>query len=230
MLYMNFFFTISLILLLNTPKAFATTWLHSDIEQFAQTYLEKNLVIPEEGKVIIKVATLDPRIAINPCQVPLQANIPENHKGRNLNIKIYCDDSTPWSLYLPAKIEITLPVLIAKNAILKGTMLTNDNIEIQYIASNKIRGEKLKDKNIVLGAKAKKRIAKGRTISRKSICVVCKGDTVTITASSENFSIKTKGIALSSGNINEQIRVRNTRSNRVITSTVKAINKVVINL
>jgi len=228
--YMNFFFTLSAILLLNMPKAFAESWQHSDIEQFAKSYLENNLTIPDEGKVVIKVATLDPRIIIKPCQVPLEANIPENHNGRNLNVKINCDDSTPWSIYLPAKVEITLPVLIAKNTILKGTILNNDNIEIQYIASNKIRGEKLTDKNIVLGAKAKKRISKGRTISRKSICVVCKGDTVTIIASSENFSIKTRGVALSSGNINEQIRVKNTRSNRVITSTVKAINKVIINL
>jgi len=228
--YMNFFLFTSLILLLNTPIAFAKTWLHSDIEQFAQTYLENNLVVPEEGKVIIKVATLDPRIIIKPCQLPLQANIPENHNGRNLNIKINCDDSTPWNIYLPAKVEITLPVLVAKNTILKGTMLTDDNIEILFIANNKIRGERLQDKKIVLGAKAKKRIAKGRTISRKSICVVCKGDTVIIIASSENFSIKTKGVALSSGNINEQIRVKNAQSNRIITSTVKAINKVVINL
>jgi len=212
------------------PKAFAESWQHSDIEQFAKTYLENNLVIPEQGKVVIKVATLDPRIIIKPCQIPLEANIPENHNGRNLNVKIKCDDSTPWSIYLPAKVEITLPVLVAKSTILKGTILNEDNVEIKFIANNKIRGEKLTDKNIVLGAKARKRIAKGRTISRKSICLVCKGDTVTIIASSENFSIKTQGIALSSGNINEQIRVRNTRSNRVITSTVKAVNKVVINL
>lgn len=228
--YMNFFFTILLILLLNMPKGLSKTWLHSDIEQFAQNYLEKNLAVSEESKVNIKVASLDPRITINPCQVPLKANIPENHKGRNLNIKIYCDDSTPWNIYLPARIEVTLPVIVAKNTILKGTMLNDENIEIQYIAHNKIRGEKLTDKSIVLGAKAKKRISKGRTISRKSICLVCKGDTVTIIASSENFSIKTQGVALSSGNINEQIRVRNSRSNRVITSTVKAINKVEINL
>jgi flagella basal body P-ring formation protein FlgA len=227
---MNFFLTLLLILLLNTPNVFSKTWLHSDIEQFAQTYLEKNLQVPEEGRVIIKVATLDPRITIRPCQVPLKANIPENYQGRNLNIKIYCDDSTPWNIFLPVKVEITLPVLVAKNTILKGTILDNDNIEVQYIASNKIRGEKLQDKNIVLGAKAKKRISKGRSISRKSICLVCKGDTVTIIASSENFSIKTQGVALSSSNINEQIRIRNSRSNRVITATVKAINKVEINL
>ena len=230
MAYTNFFSIITLILLLNTPKVFAKTWLHSDIEQFAQTYLKNNLVVPEEGKLIIKVATLDPRVTIRPCQVPLKANIPENHNGRNLNIKINCDDSTPWKIYLPAKVEITLPVLVAKNTILKGTILNDDNIEIQYIASNKIRGEKLKDKSIVLGAKAKKRIAKGRSISRKFICLVCKGDTVTIIASSENFTIKTQGLALSSGNINEQIRVKNTRSKRIVTATVKATNNVIINL
>lgn len=230
MLKLNFFFTLSLILLFNAPKSFAKTWLHNEIEEFAQTFLEENLITPKEGKVVIDVATLDPRIIIKTCQIPLIANIPENHNGRNINIKISCEDTEPWSIYLPAKVEITLPVLVAKNTILKGTLLNNENIAIQYIATNKIRGEKLKDKNIVLGARATKRIAKGRTISRKHICIVCEDDVVVIIASSESFTIKAQGIALSSGNIDEQIRVKNTRSNRIITATVKATNKVVINL
>lgn len=228
--YINFFLTISLLLLLNASISRASSLEHDKIEQFAKSFIENNLAIPEEGKINIKVAHIDPRVTIRPCQVPLKANIPEKHNGRNLNIKINCEDSTPWKIYIPARVEITLPVLIAKNTILKGTLLNNDNVGIKYIASNKIRGEKLKDRKIVIGAKAKKRIAKGRTISRKSICLVCKGDTVTIIAKSDTFSIKTQGVALSSGNINEQIKVQNSRSKRIITSTVKAINKVVISL
>tara|TARA_B110000467_G_C18224781_1_gene425174 strand:+ start:303 stop:995 length:693 start_codon:yes stop_codon:yes gene_type:complete len=230
MTYINFFFTILLILQINISVCAATTWDHDKIELFAKTFIKNNFAVPEEGKIDITVANIDPRVTIKACQVPLIANIPEKHYGRNLNIKINCEDSTPWEIYLPVRVEITLPVLIAKNTILKGTILSDDNVEIQYIASNKIRGEKLKDKKIVIGAKAKKRIAKGRTISRKSICLVCKGDTVTITAKSEAFNIKTQGVALSSGNINEQIKVQNSRSKRIITTTVKAINKVVISL
>ena len=195
-----------------------------------KTYLEENLSAPPQGKMIIKVARIDPRIAIKPCQNALMANIPEKEQLRNINVKISCPDATPWKMYLSAKVALTYPVLVAKSTIAKGSTLTEFNTEIQYIAANKIRGEKLSSHTSVLGAKSQRRIAQGRPINKKHICTVCKGDSVTIIAKSANFSIKTHGIALSSGNVNEQIRVKNTRSGKVITPQVWAINQVIINL
>ena len=148
----------------------------------------------------------------------------------NVNVKISCNESIPWKIYLSAKIEITKAILIAKNTISQGDKLDDSNVELAYIAINRIRGDKLTDSNIVFGAKAKKRIAKGKAITKRSICLVCKGDVVTIIASSKSFNIKAQGVALSSGNINEQVRVKNTRSNKIITPRVKAINQVVIHL
>ncbi|MFT6248801.1 MAG: flagella basal body P-ring formation protein FlgA, partial [Cognaticolwellia sp.] len=63
-----------------------------------------------------------------------------------------------------------------------------------------------------------------------NVCLVCEGDAVTISANSPNFVIKTQGIALSSGNLNKQIKVRNTHSGKVIRSKVTAINQVTIHL
>jgi flagella basal body P-ring formation protein FlgA len=83
---------------------------------------------------------------------------------------------------------------------------------------------------MVFGAKAKKRIAQGRAINKTNFCLVCKGDFVTIIAASDGFSIKTQGMALSSGNVNDQIRVRNSRSNKVISPRVKNARQVIVNL
>lgn len=208
----------------------AITWDRAAIERFAKESIEKKLTDPTNGKITITVASIDPRITIKPCNIPLKSNIPENSIGRNVNIKISCNDSTPWQIYLPARIEITHAVLVAKKTIERGEVLSDSNVILQHIAENKIRGEKITDKTLIFGGKTKRRIAKGRAISRKNICLVCKGDAVTITAKSKSFTIKTQGVALSSGNINEQIKVRNKRSGKIITPQVKAINQVVINL
>ena len=109
-------------------------------------------------------------------------------------------------------------------------MLDDSNVELAYMPINKVRGKKLTDTSVVFGAKAKRRIAKGKTISKRNICLICKGDFVTIIAASSSFNIKTQGEALSSGNMNEQIRVRNSRSNKIITPRVNGINQVIINL
>ena len=200
------------------------------IEQFATAFLTEQYPSSDEEKVLISVSRLDPRIAIKSCKVPLKANIPEKTGARNVNIKISCDDNTPWKVYISAKVQITKAVLVAISTISKGDTLDEGNVALNYLPINQLRGNKLDDPTLVFGAKAKKRIAKGRAISKNSFCLVCKGDFVTIIAASDSFSIKTQGMALSSGNINDQIRVRNTRSNKVISPRVKNTRQVIINL
>lgn len=230
MRYTKLFLFFLLILFVNQP-VIATTELDSAfIEHFAKEYLLTQFPSTDTNKVRISVARLDPRIAIKSCNIPLTANIPEKNNARNVNVKISCAESKPWKIYISAKIEITKAVLIARDTISKGDKLDQDNVVLSFISINRLRGEKLTDTRIVYGAKAKRRIAKGKTISKSSICLVCKGDFVTIIASSATFSIKTRGVALSSGNINEQIRVKNTRSNKVITPRISAINQVIIHL
>jgi len=222
-----FFLTL---LLIKQPSSAATELDSAFIEHFAKAFLLEQFPSTDQEKVRISVAHLDPRIIIKPCSIPLTANIPEKNNARNVNVKISCDESISWKVYLSAKVEITKAILIARSTISKGDKLDESNVELAYIAINKIRGDRSTDTKTIFGAKAKKRIAQGRAISKRSICLVCKGDVVTIIASSKSFSIKTQGVALSSGNINEQIRVKNTRSNKIITPRIKAVNQVVINL
>ena len=228
--HINVFFIFLLLLLIEQKSATATELDSAFIEHFAHAYLTEQFPSTEDEKVRVSVSELDPRIQIKPCNIPLTANIPEKNNSINVNIKISCDESTPWQIYLSAKVEITKAVFIAKKTIIKGERLDENNVELAYIATNRLRGSKLTDEAIVFGAKAKRRIAQGRAINKRSICLICKGDVVTIIAASDNFSIKTRGIALSSGNINEQIRIENSRSEKVITARVKTINRVEINL
>ena len=200
------------------------------IEQFATTFLTKHFPSTSEEKIIISVASIDPRIEKKTCKVPLQANIPEKNNIRNINIKIICSDKEPWKLYMSARVQITKAVLVAISSISKGDILDNSNVALNYLPINQLRGDKLNDMSLVFGAKAKKRIARGRAINKSHFCLVCKGDFVTIVASSDNFNIKTRGMALSSGNINDQVRVRNTRSNKVILPRVKNAQQVFISL
>jgi len=217
-------------MILYSLTSYSTTWDKAYLETFAKEYLEEKLSPPVGGKISISIASIDPRITIKPCQQKLTANIPEKTTSRNVNVKISCADSTPWKIYLPAKIEKTFPVIVASTTIEKGTTLSKDNISVQYLANNKIRGKKFTDITAILGSKSKKRIGKGRVINTKNVCLVCKGDSVTITAKSSSFTIKTQGIALSSGNLNKQIKVKNTHSGKIIRSKVTAINQVVIHL
>lgn len=200
------------------------------VENFAKTYVEEHISTPANGKSSIIVANIDPRVKLNVCKIPLEAKIPENFNSRNANIKISCDDSTPWHIYLAVKINTQLPVIIASKSISKGTLLTANNTRLAYIDSYKLRGSYINDANAIVGSKAKRNITRNKPITRKYICMVCEGQSVSIIAKSTNFTIKTNGKALNSGNIGDQIRVKNSRSGKTVTAQVNAINKVLINL
>lgn len=228
--FINFFLLLIYFIVLIAKPANATALQSAELERFIKQYLEQTITPPPGGKIVISVASIDPRIIIKPCQQDLSANIPENHGGRNINVKISCNDSTPWSMFIPAKIEKTYAVLIAKNTIEKGAILSQSNIAIEYLPRNKLRGKRLSNIDKIVGSKAKKRIGKNKVISRNSVCLVCKGDVVTIIAKSDNFIIKAKGTALTDGNLNEQIKVENSRSGKIIRPKVSAVNQVTIHL
>jgi flagella basal body P-ring formation protein FlgA len=208
----------------------SATFDSSYIKDFAKKHVESQITAEADTKVEVSVSNIDNRIKIKPCDLPLKANIPQNNTRRNVNVKISCNDPTPWQMFLQVKIRTTVPILVATMTISKGSFLDDSNIDIRYLEQNKIRGERITDIDTVYGGKAKRRIAKGSNITRRNICLVCKGDSVTIVAKSATLMIKTAGIALSDGRIGDQIRVKNKQSGRTITAQIKTINKVVINL
>ena len=200
------------------------------LRTFTKQFLEKNIAIPAQGKMMVSVSSIDPRIIIKPCLSALVANIPENHNGRNVNVKINCNDPAPWYLFIPTKIQMVVPVVISKSIISKGSRVDESNVTIEYRDTRRIRGEILDDLSSVIGTRAKRKLSAGNILTRKNICFVCKGSHVTLIAKSKSFMIKTVGIALKDGGIGEQISVRNEKSGRTVTGRVSAINKVIINL
>lgn len=230
MIYIKLLIIILFVQLMLSFDCFANTNNKNDIVDFVQSFVESNIELPTEGKLEVSVPPIDPRLNIKPCLSKLNANIPENHNGRNVNVKIVCNDPTPWQLYIPVKVKSTIPVLVATTVLVKGSVITESNTDIEYRNVHSMRGESVNSVGSVAGGRLKRRLSKGGIVSPRNICLVCKGETVTIIATSDDFSIKTTGLALSDGSIGEQVRIKNSRSGRTINARVQSINKVVINL
>lgn len=201
-----------------------------DIIAFTKSFIKEQIKVPDNGHFSIQVSGLDPRIKIEPCLSPLKANIPEKHNSRNVNIKVYCEDSIPWQLFLPVKIRTMIPVVVTNASINKNTTLDQSNIMVVYKDSQKVHGAVLNDIHSLIGTKVKRNLSLGAKITKRNVCFVCKGDDVTIIAKSNDFIIKTAGVALRDGAIGDKVSVKNKHSNRTVTAKVKSINKVVINL
>ncbi|MDT0602885.1 flagellar basal body P-ring formation chaperone FlgA [Thalassotalea castellviae] len=210
--------------------AYSNIYDRAFIINLAKEFVESNTPVPIRGKRVIEPASIDSRITLKPCAIPLTANIPDNYSSRNVNVKISCESSTPWHLFLLVRVTVTVPVLATKYKINKGTILDKSNIMVEWRELNSIRSEILDDIDLIIGARSKRTLSQGAIITKRAICVVCKNENVTIIAKSDNFMIKTAGIALKNATFGEQVKVKNTRSGRTINAQVNAINQVVINL
>jgi len=221
---------ITLIYLASINASSAMTFDRDYLYNFIKSYVEDSVSLPARGKLKIEVSEIDPRITLQPCLLPLTANIPEKHIGRNVNVKIVCPDEESWQLYIPVKIHTIVPVLVTRMRISKGTLLSNANIEIIFKDNGQIRGTVLTNPKVVMGARTKRNLSQGSAITNQNTCFVCKGEPVNIVAKSEHFEIKSFGIALNDGSLGEIISVRNRKSGRVVQGQVNAINQVIINL
>ena len=230
MIYIKILKIILLIIPLMSLNSFGNTTNKHNLVDFVERFVKNNIVSQSDGKVDISVSAIDPRIKIKPCISILKANIPEKHNGRNVNVKVYCEDAIPWQLFIPVRISQEIQVLVTTNILAKGTVIDNTNTVIEYININRIRGESIDNVELVTGGRLKRRLAKGAVVSPRNICLVCKGEVVTIIAKSTDFLIKTGGLALTSGSKGEQVRIKNSKSGRIINARVQAVNKVVINL
>ncbi|MBL4911283.1 MAG: flagellar basal body P-ring formation protein FlgA [Alteromonadaceae bacterium] len=200
------------------------------LENLAKTYLEQQLTVPKQGKLQIEISTIDPRIVIKPCDQPLKITPPKTYKSRNINIKISCESIESWRVFVTAKISKVVPVVVAQRYIAKGSPLSGENLTVILKETYTIRSEYFTTLTELMSVKATRSISKGKTITRKNICLVCKGEQVIIKASANNFNIQTSGIALMNGIKNQTIKVKNSRSGRVISAKIKTSTQVEINL
>lgn len=224
------FLTFLLSLIYFSTAANAETYDRAYLENLAKNAVTEAFVNDSSEHISITVSRLDPRLVIQPCDGQLNANIPEKLSGRNVNVKINCSGSTPWHLYVPVRLSVQAPALVAKQAISKDSVLTENNVEIVFVDKHQIRGEPITNINDVLGAKTKRNISQGKSINRRHICLVCKGDQVILEAASSVLSIKTAGTSLGNGHLGDKVRVKNNRSGKTVFGIIKGINKVAINL
>ena len=204
-----------------------------EIEKFAESLvLEKyqaTFEITGEQKLYIKAMPVTDRVTFSECLVPLQGHIVGDKIKSKTAVKVSCNDITPWDLYIRVKAQTLIPLIVSRRPISKGEVLSNKNIELVYKAKSRVRGSTFTNAQTLRGVRLKRNISSQKSIRHRDICYVCEGDKVTITANKTGLVIKASGIALSDGNIGSTVRVKNSRTQRVVVGTVYALKEVQVN-
>ncbi|MBV7314768.1 flagellar basal body P-ring formation chaperone FlgA [Shewanella sp. NIFS-20-20] len=217
-----------------TPAAITVRPTLADIYQLAISAVQQKIIPVAGSQVNIEPHPLSDRINVPLCRGEVQAEVASDRAiGRNNTVKVSCDSPEldyPWQIFMAVKVEVNFPVVIAKRPINVGELLTADMLDIALIEQTQLRGEQSSEIESLLGSRSKRRLGQGSPVFIDNLCFVCEGDSVTIIAKSQNFTIRTHGYAQSDGIPGEHIRIKNANSHKMLSAVVTGVGTVEIRM
>ncbi|WP_367305423.1 flagellar basal body P-ring formation chaperone FlgA [Aeromonas caviae] len=199
------------------------------MQEQAQAFVLDQLDIPLDAQADVKAGTIDERLPLTRCEDALTISLPARMEiRRNTTVYLKCEGEKSWDLYLPVRVSIQKPYVTVAVPVAKGDILSEPMLTLAYQDQTLIRGDYLTDPTALIGVRSKRELKPGQPIRLPQVCVVCKGDQVTLSAENSSMQIKTMARALQDGSFGDMIRLVNTRSGRTVQGQVSAVGSVVV--
>ena len=199
----------------------------ADLTNAAQNWLQQQT---SSNQVHVRVHPLDSRSADRECSMDLQFSLVNPRLQSQNSIKVLCGGTSGWQLYLSARVTQLADVVVAKRQLAPGSVINTEMVQIESRDQFFSRGAVITDPQILDGARTKRALNLGQILTLQDLCLVCKGDMVTIEGISGTLIVATSGRALSDGSLGDNIQVQNLSSGRKVQASVTAVKKVAINL
>nr|WP_242521671.1 flagellar basal body P-ring formation chaperone FlgA [Motiliproteus sp. SC1-56] len=191
----------------------------------AREYVQSSLAVALQpgDRVEIQFAPSHSRLQLSPCGEPLRFESTRALDPGRFSLKVDCRYPKHWSLRLNGEIEVFAPVLVSRHALPRGTRLGAGNTQVREEAISRLRAGFFRAGQPTEGYETLRAVRQGQVLTPRDLApplAVLQGDKVTITAGSDSLEIRTEGIALEDGRRQQQIRVRNSGSGKVIRARV----------
>lgn len=216
-----------------TNKLYAEQVSSAEIAQEVDAYI-RNILSNEKQhpsddyKVV--VSNLDPRLKLKACEHSLNMRVASPRPyGSNLSVKVSCKAPKKWTIYVPAHIEQYADVAIVSRSMQRGSIISTDDVVLSRQNVAQVGKGYLRDPQRAVGLQLKRPLQSGQPLRLshlKEPQIVKRGDKVILEAGNKSINVVTIGHALNAGQLGEQIKVRNEKSQRVVDATVVAPGKV----
>lgn len=159
------------------------------------------------------------------CSQPLQAALPTGDKRdlSRLRYDIRCEDANGWEVDVTVKPDIYLPVIVAKNTLERGAVISPSDIELKKRNISSSRAGVITNPDEVVGLTVKRRIRDLQPISPAQLdqpIMVDRGQRVVMIAEQDGIEARTMGEAMKKGRKGDMIKVKNESSQRVVSAVV----------
>lgn len=210
----------------NTALAAGQATTAADIRKAAAGFLTQyqHAQAKQGRKVDFSIGVVDPRLRLAPCDQPLDFDFQSDPlAATRVTLQAQCNGKRPWRMYLNAAIEIKAEAYITKMPLARGTRLTADMLDKQFVTINRYRQSIYQNTDGLVGMDLVRPVSAGTLITADLLTaptVVARGDRVIINAHVGSIVVSTRGTALTDGHMGQQILVRNERSKRTVQAVV----------
>ena len=201
------------------------------LEFMVEDYLERSEITARHE---IQVNPLDPRLRLAACDSDLTQNLesPAQPVGR-VTVRVSCEGSTPWTVFVPAQVRIFRPVVVVKTALRRDSIIGAGDVALVEQDVSLLNRGYVTEVEQVIGRKLTRATRTDQVLTPAMLQLaeaVRRGDQVVISARSGGINVRMQGEALSGGTLGQQISVRNLTSQRVIRARVAGPGQVEVEM
>ena len=202
--------------------------IHRAAERFLDSFAAEQ---SEKGyKVSHEPGQLDARLSLAICESEPEVSFSgDPWKTTQPSLLVSCEGSRPWRMFLPVSVAIHGEGLVAARPLARGERITESVLETKPVEMNATRRSPIRDREQLVGMEMRRGINTGTVFTADLLTApeaIARGDHVVITAESGGFSVRSRGKALGSGGIGEQVMVENLSSARTVRARVVAPGQV----
>ena len=204
---------------LATTAAYGQTALSAAIDGFLAT---QTRTLP--GEVRYKIAALDPRTQLGPCDA-FEPFIPPGSKlwGKT-TVGVRCLGPSSWTIYVQVQVQASGNYVVAAHAISAGSVITAGDIQTRTGEITAFPATVATEAGQVIGRTARNGIFSGQPIRTDFLATaffVQQGQSVRTIANGDGFSVSSEGSALNNAMQGQIVQVR-TPSGQVVSGVATA--------
>lgn len=208
----------------------ATKQSHGSILAAAKQFMETQNTDLHEMPAEIKMGRLDSRLRLVQCEHTLETFLPVGGRTLgNTTVGVRCGHPKPWTLYVPVTVNVYKQVVVATDALPRGTVLGKDHVKTAKRNLAKLPQGYFVDPQNLLGMKLKRNVSGGLPLVPTMVeapRIVKRGQRVTLIAIVSGIQVSMPGKAMANGSAGERIRVKNLSSKRIVEGVVSGSGEV----
>lgn len=184
-------------------------------------------------RIDISIGQLDPRLRLAPCQ-RIEPYVPEGTRmwGKS-RIGLRCLQGTAkWNVYLPVTVRVFGHALVATDGAAAGSLLTAADLTTAEVDLAEDASAPLFDAALAIGHALARPLKPGQSLRQSHLKArqwFSAGETVTVLAQGDGFSVSGEAQALNNGIEGQPVRVR-TEAGRVLTGLAVGERRVELGL